>query len=241
MAFARLYECDLRHKKLGYMVEILKNTCFRFFVGYISGRKNINSHFTGDAGKGFAMKGKKNVGVYKKQYGLKKLVGKAPEILILGTLPGEGSIDKKEYYSGLANRFWEFVFATQTNVDLKKLSYKDKVKRLDECHIALWDIYEYAERKDGSSFDCDINLVPEAYKYNDVFGLLRQNPSIKMIVLCGVSKDTRKLYSKFLEFYKDDVFAALKNGVSIIYLPSASGSNRMNREKVEKAWLKVLP
>lgn len=212
-----------------------------FFFVYINGEKNNNSHFTGDAEKEIFMNRRKNVGVYKKQHGLKKLVGKAPEILILGTLPGEGSIEKKEYYSGLANRFWEFVFASQPNVDLKKLSYKEKVKCLDKCHIALWDIYEYAERKDGSSFDCDINLVPETYKYNDVFGLLRQNPSIKMIVLCGISKDTRKLYSKFLEFYKDDVFAALKNGVSFIYLPSASGSNRMNREKVEKAWLKVLP
>jgi len=183
----------------------------------------------------------KNVGVYKKQHGLKKLVGKVPEILILGTLPGEDSIDKKEYYSGLTNRFWEFVFATQPNVDLKKLSYRDKVKRLDEFHIALWDIYEYAERKEGSSFDCDINLISETYKYNDIFGLLKQNPSIKMIVFSGVSKNTRKLYAKFIEFYKDDVVAALKKGVSFIYLPSASGSNRMNREKVEKAWMKVLP
>lgn len=172
---------------------------------------------------------------------LEPIVNDDSEILILGTLPGEDSFDEKEYYSGLNNRFWNIVFASQPNVDLKKLNYNDKVKRLKELHIALWDIYEYAERKEGSSKDCDISLVPGTYKYNDVFKLLKQNPSIKMIALTGISKGSQKIYSGFLDFYKNDVIAALQKGVSIVYLPSTSGFNRMKQKEVKKAWLKVLP
>ena len=75
---------------------------------------------------------------------LPPLVGESPEILILGTLPGDKSLLHREYYRNRRNRFWE-VFASLICESFD--SYADKAHALTMRRIALWTVLESAERE----------------------------------------------------------------------------------------------
>ena len=80
--------------------------------------------------------------------GLEPLVCNEPKILILGSLPGDISIESQEYYANHKNFFWRII-ATITGSPVP-LSYPAKKEMLAQSHIALWDVYAAAERT-GSS------------------------------------------------------------------------------------------
>lgn len=177
---------------------------------------------------------------YKVQKGLKKVVGKDPKVLILGTLPGQESISQREYYRSGKNRFWEVVFASQyPKVNCKNMNYKDKVNLLKKIHIALWDVYAEADRKEGSSSDKDIDI--NSGKFNNVFKFLEQNPSIEFIVFNGVAKSTKRHYTRFLEYFQNEVSAAKQRGVKIIDdFMSTSSSNGISTNDLISKWQSIL-
>ncbi|WPV65956.1 DNA-deoxyinosine glycosylase [Chitinophaga sp. LS1] len=72
------------------------------------------------------------------------IVDENSKILILGTMPGERSLQQQQYYGHKGNQFWKLIF---TLVD-KPLSdnYEDKKRLLLNKGIALWDVLEYCER-----------------------------------------------------------------------------------------------
>src|SRR5437868_8498915 len=65
-------------------------------------------------------------------------------LLVLGTLPGEESLRRGEYYAHPRNLFWPIVFAlfgeTPTPV------YADRVRFITAHNIALWDVCASAQR-----------------------------------------------------------------------------------------------
>ena len=75
------------------------------------------------------------------------------EILILGTFPGEESLEKGEYYANSTNRFWK-VILTLLGEKAEPFDYEVKKEILKRNKIALWDIYEKAVR--GGSTDKNI-------------------------------------------------------------------------------------
>lgn len=105
------------------------------------------------------------------------MVGERPEILILGSLPGEESLRRQEYYAKPQNRFWPLM-ARLTGSPLPQ-TYAEKRAMLAAHRIALWDVVQEAERK--GSADTDIrHAVP-----NDIPGLLRVCPTIRTVVFNG--------------------------------------------------------
>lgn len=119
----------------------------------------------------------------------KSIVGDAPEILILGTLPGKESLRLQQYYGHPRNAFWKLMY--QLFQEEFKEDYLEKTQFLKRNKIALWDVCGSADRK--SSLDVDIkneqpNLINE---------LLQQYPSIKVIGFNG--KKAEKLYDKYFE------------------------------------------
>lgn len=108
--------------------------------------------------------------------GLEPWVGVNPKVLILGTLPGDESLENQAYYCNKRNSFWSI---------MKKL-FNDKLQSdnklfITSCGIALWDCIKSGERK--GSLDSDFNeetLIP-----NDIRDFLLQYPSIKTIVFNG--------------------------------------------------------
>lgn len=109
--------------------------------------------------------------------GLEPLVCNEPKILILGSLPGDISIESQEYYANHKNFFWRII-ATITGSPVP-LSYPAKKEMLAQSHIALWDVYAAAERT-GSS---DGNI--RGGEFNDIVGFIRKNPTISTIVFNG--------------------------------------------------------
>jgi hypoxanthine-DNA glycosylase len=105
------------------------------------------------------------------------LVGEKPEILILGTLPGDDSLRTEEYYAKRGNRFWPLI-AHLTGEPLPE-SYDDKKRLLARHHIALWDVVQSANRA-GSA---DAKITDEVP--NDLVGFLCRHPSIHTIAFNG--------------------------------------------------------
>ena len=80
-------------------------------------------------------------------------------MLILGSLPGQRSIDAQQYYAHPQNSFWE-IMGELTGADG---SYAQRCEILIEHGIALWDVLESSVR--SGSMDADIRRGTE--KVND--------------------------------------------------------------------------
>lgn len=78
-----------------------------------------------------------------------------PQILILGSLPGDLSLAQQQYYAHPQNRFWKLLFHIYQ--EEYPVSYAQKIDFLHRQHIALWDVCATAQRQ--GSMDTDITAV----------------------------------------------------------------------------------
>lgn len=134
------------------------------------------------------------------------LVNQNSRILILGTMPGEKSLELQEYYGNKGNSFWKLLF-TLFDQPLPK-EYAEKKQLLEENDIALWDVLAYCERT-GS---LDSNIKNE--KANDFESFYRQYPNIKHVFFS--SKNASHFYDKYVGRKQDILYSIL---------PSPSGAN----------------
>jgi hypoxanthine-DNA glycosylase len=95
------------------------------------------------------------------------VAGRAPRVLILGSLPGDASLRLRQYYGHPQNRFWELVGAA-LGEDLRALPYARRLSRLKARGVALWDVISEA-RREGS-----LDSAIRAIKHNDIPALLRR-------------------------------------------------------------------
>ena len=69
-------------------------------------------------------------------------------VLILGSMPGRESLEKRQYYAFKHNVFWRII------IELLRLdpstSYRGRIRALKAARIALWDVLESCLRE-GSS------------------------------------------------------------------------------------------
>lgn len=66
-------------------------------------------------------------------------------LLILGSLPGDESLARGQYYAHPTNGFWRLVGAV-VGEPLAELAYGERLERLKAHRIALWDVIASAER-----------------------------------------------------------------------------------------------
>jgi len=111
--------------------------------------------------------------------GFAPVAGAYSRVLILGTLPGRLSLERGEYYAQPRNAFWRIVG------DLvgasPELPYAERVLRLQQQQIALWDVCAAGCR--AGSLDCNIRLatvVPN--EFNEFFVA---HPHIQLICFNG--------------------------------------------------------
>jgi len=128
------------------------------------------------------------------------------EILILGTMPGEKSLELQEYYGNRGNHFWRLLF-TIFDFDLSN-DYNDKLNLLISNRIALWDVLQYCERV-GS---LDSNIKNEVA--NDFSAFYKTHPQIKHVFFS--SKNAAVYYDRYVGRKKD---------IQYDILPSPSGAN----------------
>ncbi|MDE6008670.1 MAG: DNA-deoxyinosine glycosylase [Muribaculaceae bacterium] len=163
--------------------------------------------------------------------GLSAIVGEEPRILILGSLPGDESIQKQEYYSQKGNRFWDIIFGIfgDESVPLESvaLEYDGKIEFLKENGIALWDVLSSGVR-DGSM---DVNISQESP--NDIKSFLTKYSTIEIIGLNGKTAE-----EKFRKYFPGLIS---KNMPKVITLLSSSGANcQYSLSQLKEDWKKKL-
>jgi hypoxanthine-DNA glycosylase len=102
-------------------------------------------------------------------------------LLILGSLPGQASLEKNEYYAHPQNAFWTIMgalFETGT-----QRPYAERVNRLIERGVAVWDVCQEAYRP-GS---LDAAIVPQSVVANDFVDFYAAHPHIKTVVFNGAA------------------------------------------------------
>ncbi|MFH1321812.1 MAG: DNA-deoxyinosine glycosylase [Bacteroidota bacterium] len=150
------------------------------------------------------------------------IVNERSKVLILGSMPGKDSLNKKEYYGNKRNMFWNLMFgilkAGQTE------NYEEKKMMLLNNNIALWDVLASCDRV-GSQ---DKNIKNAAV--NDFGAFYRKYSNISVVFFNG--KNAYKYYQKLVGFNNKRIFKSL---------PSTSPLNtryKFNKKKEKWAMIK---
>jgi hypoxanthine-DNA glycosylase len=151
-----------------------------------------------------------------KKQGFPAVVDENTEILILGSLPGDVSIRKHQYYGHPGNDFWRLV-GSIIGENLQGMDYQKRLKTL-RCHkIGLWDVFK-AGKREGSE---DSKIKDEEMNQ---FSLLREiAPKLKLVLFNGKKSGE---YEPILR----------KMGYKTKVLPSSSGANRRFLKNREVEW-----
>lgn len=75
------------------------------------------------------------------------------KVLVLGSLPGEKSLEAGQYYANSTNQFWRLMEVV-IEAGLVSLAYEARLTRLLAAKVGLWDVIADAER--SGSLDSSI-------------------------------------------------------------------------------------
>ena len=143
-------------------------------------------------------------------------------ILILGTMPGDKSLELGEYYGYSGNIFWKII-STITKNELP-LAYFNKKELLIKSKIGIWDVVHKANRK-GS-----LDNAIEDEEPNDLENFIKEHKNLKVIGFNGAKSET--LFNKYFE---------RKSDLKYISLQSTSSANRhIDFENICKLWRQIL-
>ena len=134
------------------------------------------------------------------------IVDARSKLLLLGSMPGEASLQKQEYYGHKGNQFWKIMFHL-FNTPFSN-QYEKRVALLLRHQIALWDVLESCVRA-GSADSNILQPIP-----NQFTPFLQQYPHIKHIVF--TSNVAKQLFIKY---------AGRHEGIQLHQVPSPSGAN----------------
>jgi hypoxanthine-DNA glycosylase len=107
-------------------------------------------------------------------------------VLVLGSLPGERSLQEAQYYAQPRNVFWR-VMGELCGAS-PDLSYAERLRRLVGARIALWDVIATAVRP-GS---LDARIVKETVVVNDFAAFFAAHANIERI--CFNGRTAEKLF-----------------------------------------------
>lgn len=138
------------------------------------------------------------------------LIYENSNILILGSIPGEKSLQMKEYYAHPRNQFWRLLAAVYDE-ELPR-SYPDKLFFLRSHHIAVWDMIDSCIRK--GSLDSRI----QGETLNSIQELLSAYPNIQHIFLNG--SKSFELFKKLMKDHPIDIAYSRLDSSSPAYTKS---------------------
>lgn len=143
-------------------------------------------------------------------------------ILVLGSLPGEVSLARAEYYAHPLNQFWPLVGAV-LGTDLRALSYPARLEALLARGIGLWDVVGEARRQ--GSLDGNIR----DHSPNDLVGLVSRLPALRAIAFNGGT--SARIGRRQL--------AGLAEPPDFVALPSSSPAYTRPFEEKKAEWLRL--
>lgn len=139
-------------------------------------------------------------------------------LLILGSMPGDRSLQLAEYYGHPQNRFWKLIAQLTNTKELD--SYDMKLMMLKKSGIALWDVAHQANRP-GSMDSSMSGEIP-----NDIAGFIHTHQKIRAIAFNG--RKAEQLYARHFPYLPH---------IHYYSLPSTSPANAgYSFEKLCNAW-----
>ena len=112
------------------------------------------------------------------KYGLPPIARPDARLFILGSLPGDASLAARRYYAHPTNQFWRLL-GSAIGEELHELDYEQRLERLAERRIGLWDVIASASRP--GSLD---QAIREA-AHNRIEHLLHDFPDMRAIGFNG--------------------------------------------------------
>ena len=127
-------------------------------------------------------------------------------VLILGSMPGEKSLQMQQYYAHPRNQFWPLLAAVLGEA-LHTLPYEERLRRLQAHAIGLWDAIAACHR--SGSLDAAIRHA----RPNDFAPLKERCP--RLFRVCFNGKTSGRLAPRFAEA-----------GFDTLVLPSSSPAHQ---------------
>lgn len=117
-------------------------------------------------------------------YGFPPVANLDARVLVLGSMPGQASLDAQEYYAHRHNAFWRIIG------DLlwagRALPYPERLQGLGDVGIALWDVIAGCERA-GS---LDASIVKDTVLVNNFPAFFAAHPGIDHVFFNGRAAET---------------------------------------------------
>lgn len=149
--------------------------------------------------------------------------------LILGSLPGQVSLQRQQYYAHPHNAFWK-IMAHLFGAG-PELPYAERAQALVQNGIALWDVCAAAQRP-GS---LDAAIVHASVVPNDFAAFIASHPDIGLI--CFNGGKAADLYQRLVLPGLPDTLRAIRTEI----LPSTSPAHAaMPFEEKLARWTAVL-
>lgn len=131
----------------------------------------------------------------------------AAKLVILGSMPGEASLNAQQYYAHPRNAFWPII-CDYLHIPLTS-SYAEKLCALSEAQIAVWDVLAQCERK-GS---LDSNIQKDSVLTNDFNRFFENHAQIGAIFFNGGTAE---------KLFRRHVLPSLTKSPQFYTLPSTS-------------------
>jgi double-stranded uracil-DNA glycosylase len=162
------------------------------------------------------------------KYSFPPVIGVSARILILGSMPGDKSLQASRYYAHPHNAFWP-IMGSLLGFD-PDLDYAMRLAALQDAGIALWDVLESCRRA-GS---LDSSIEAKSIIANDFSKLFQNYPGIHSICLNG--KSVEQLFRRHVLRSQ-----TLPGHLQLYTLPSTSSANaRLRFNDKLTAWESVL-
>jgi TDG/mug DNA glycosylase family protein len=144
-------------------------------------------------------------------------------VLVLGSLPGEESLRRGQYYAHPRNQFWRLIGAV-TQADLAARPYPERLEALQAAGVGLWDVVRSAARK--GSLDTHIR----DHEPNTLEALTAELPQLRAVAFNGGT--ALRLGRSLLDGVA---------GVEIVALPSSSPAHTLAYDLKLQAWMELRP
>lgn len=149
------------------------------------------------------------------------MVDEHVRVLVLGSLPGEESLARGQYYGNPRNHFWRLMSAV-IGAALVPLSYEARLEALLKAGVGLWDVVASASR-DGS-----LDGAIRGHSANDLRALAAGLPQLRAIAFNGGT--SARIGARQL---------GEEGGFARIALPSSSPAYTLPFEAKLERWLEL--
>ncbi len=167
---------------------------------------------------------------YRRIRSLDALLPPAPRLLLLGSMPSAASLSQRRYYAHPRNAFWP-IMARVVGFPAS-LSYAQRVARLMDAGIGLWDVLACCERR-GS---LDAGIRPASEQPNPVGAVLAAHATLRAVFFNGA-----KAESAFRRHLLPGLSAPVRARLHIERLPSSSPAHASLRFEQKRAhWHRAL-